>query len=72
MRVLAIILIIVGLIMTAFTGFDIITQKDVVDIGPIDIDKEEKTPVYWSPITGMILLSTGLIIFFLGKKGKDD
>lgn len=54
--------------MTVFTGFNIVTKKKVVDLGPVEINKEEKTPVYWSPITGGILLVAGVIVLVAGKR----
>lgn len=68
MKTIGIFLIVLGGIMTVFTGFNIITKKEVVDLGPIEINKEEKTPVYWSPITGMILLVAGVIVVVAGKR----
>lgn len=68
MRTLAIILIIVGAVMTVFTGFNLVTKEEVADVGPIEINKEEKTPIYWSPITGGILLVAGIIILVSSKK----
>lgn len=68
MRNLGIALLVIGLVMTIFTGFNIITKKKVVDLGPVEINKEEKTPVYWSPITGGILAAVGLLILVAGKK----
>ena len=54
--------------MTVFTGFNLVTKKKVVDIGPIEINSTEKTPIYWSPITGGILAAAGLVILVLAKK----
>ncbi|MEO5978492.1 MAG: hypothetical protein ABIS36_02735 [Chryseolinea sp.] len=68
MKTLGIVLLVVGLIMTVFTGFNLITKKKVVDLGPVEINKEEKTPIYWSPITGGILAAAGLVIILVGKK----
>lgn len=68
MKTLGIILLVVGGIMTVFTGFNLVTKEKVVDIGPIEINKEEKTPIYWSPITGGILAAVGLLIFVVSKK----
>lgn len=68
MKTLGIILLVVGGIMTVFTGFNIVTKKKVVDIGPIEINSTEKTPIYWSPITGGILAAAGLVILVLAKK----
>jgi len=68
MKNIAIILIIIGAVMTIFTGFNIITKKEVVDIGALEINKEEKTPIYWSPITGAIILAAGVIIMLTAKR----
>jgi hypothetical protein len=68
MKTIGIILIVLGGIMTVFTGFNIITKKEVADLGPIEINKEEKTPVYWSPITGLILLVAGVIVVLVDKR----
>lgn len=68
MKNLGIVLLVVGGIMTFFTGFNIVTKKKVVDIGPIEINSTEKTPIYWSPITGGILAAAGLVILVLAKK----
>ncbi len=55
--------------MTAFTGFTLITKKEVVDLGVVEINREEKTPIYWSPITGGILAAAGLVLL-VASKGK--
>jgi formate-dependent nitrite reductase membrane component NrfD len=68
MRTLGIILIIIGIVMTVFTGFNVITKKKVVDMGPLEINKEEKTPVYWNPILGLVILAGGVIVVLTGKK----
>jgi hypothetical protein len=68
MRTLAIILIVVGGVMTVFTGFNLVTKKKVADIGPVEINKTERTPVYWSPVTGAILLVAGIIVLATSKK----
>lgn len=68
MKNVGIVLLVIGLVMTVFTGFNVITKKKVVDLGPVEINKEEKTPIYWSPITGGILAAAGLVLIFVGKK----
>jgi len=70
MKTLGILLIVIGAIMTVFTGFNIITREEVVDIGPLEINKEEKTPIYWSPVTGAILLVAGVVIVATSRKGS--
>lgn len=56
--------------MTVFTGFNLITKKEVADIGPIEINKTEKTPIYWSPITGALILVAGIVILATSKRGS--
>lgn len=68
MKTLGTILLAVGLVMTVFTGFNVITKKKVVDIGPLEVNREEKTPIYWSPVTGGILAAVGLVIILAGRK----
>jgi hypothetical protein len=70
MKTLGILLIVIGAIMTVFTGFNLITKKEVADVGPIEINKTEKTPVYWSPITGAILLVAGVVIVATSRKSS--
>lgn len=68
MKTLGIILLIVGLVMTVFTGFNIITKKEVVDLGSLEISTTEKTPIYWSPITGGVLAVAGVVVLMVSKK----
>jgi hypothetical protein len=70
MKNFAILLIVVGGIMTVFTGFNVITKKKVVDLGAVEINKQEKTPIYWSPVTGIIILAVGAILLVTSKKSR--
>jgi hypothetical protein len=68
MKTAGIIILVIGIIMTVFTGFNIVTKKKVVDLGPVEINKEEKTPIYWSPITGGILIVAGAIVLVMDRR----
>ena len=68
MKNLAIVLIILGAIMTTVTGFSFVTKKKVVDLGSVEINSEERTPIYWSPITGGIILLAGVVLLVAAKK----
>ena len=63
-----IVLIILGIIMVAYTGFNYITTEKVIDIGPVQVNKKVSHPVQWSPIAGAILLVGGIIIVVSSKK----
>ncbi len=68
MKNLGLVLIVVGIVMMAITGFNYVTKREVADIGPIEINKEESHPVRWSPIIGGVLLVSGIVILLSGKK----
>jgi hypothetical protein len=68
MKNLGIVLIVIGIVMTVFTGFNVITKKKVVDLGALEITSDKKTPIFWSPIAGGILTLAGVIIFVASRK----
>ena len=71
MKPLGITLIIIGIIMIAYTGFNYVTTERVVDLGPIKVNKEENHPVQWSPIVGVALLLGGIVVIAIDKKNRN-
>jgi hypothetical protein len=67
-KTIGIIFIILGIIMIAYTGFNYVTTENVVDLGPLQVNKEVNHPVQWSPIIGAILLVGGIVIIALDKR----
>ncbi len=65
---LGIVLIIIGILMLVYTGFNFKTKEKVVDLGPIEINREKDHPVQWSPIVGVVLLIGGIVVLVRGKK----
>jgi len=68
MKSLGIVLATIGLIMMIYTGFNFVTKEKVVDLGPIEINKETNHPVQWSPIVGVVLLVGGIVVIVSSKK----
>ncbi|WP_016989065.1 hypothetical protein [Flavobacterium sp. ACAM 123] len=61
------VLIIIGAIMMFYTGFNYVTTEKVVDIGPIEINKQTNNPVQWSPIVGVVLIIGGVVLVVKDK-----
>jgi hypothetical protein len=69
MRTIGIVLIVAGVLMFLFNGFNYITEKRVVDIGPIKIEKAENHYFGWPAYAGGIALVAGLVLL-VGAKRK--
>ena len=67
-RSVGIVLVVIGVIMMIYTGFSYVTKEKVVDLGPIQVDKEKEHPVQWSPIIGGLLLVGGIVVIATAKK----
>ncbi len=66
-RPLGVILVILGIVMMAYTGFNFVTREKVVDIGPLEIEKKQNNPVRWSPVVGLVLLIGGVVVLVSSK-----
>ncbi len=63
--------IILGIMMVAYTGFNLMTTKNVVDMGPIQIDRKVSHQVQWSPVVGVVLIIGGIVLVIRGRKGSE-
>jgi hypothetical protein len=65
---LGIIFTIIGIFMIAYTSLGFVATEKIIDIGPIQLSKENKHPVEWFPILGAVLLIGGITVLILDKK----
>lgn len=63
-----IVLVVIGIIMIVYTGFNFVTKEKVVDLGPIEINKEKNNTVQWPPVAGIILIVGGIVVIVLDKR----
>ena len=68
MRILGIILIIAGILMVIFTGFNLQTEKKVVDLGPLEINKKETKHIGWPVWAGGIAVVAGIVLLVADRK----
>lgn len=67
-KTIGIVLIILGIIMMLYNSFNFTTTEKVVDIGPIEINKEVNHPMAWSPIIGIVLAVGGVVLVVMSNK----
>ena len=65
---IGIVLIVIGIVMLIYTGFNYVTKEKVVDIGPIEINAEKNHTVKWPPIVGLVLIVGGIAVIALDRK----
>lgn len=68
MRIIGIILIVAGILMFVFKGFNLTQKKKLIDLGPLEINKQEKKSVGWPFYAGGIALAAGVILLVADKK----
>lgn len=67
MKTFGIILIVLGILMLVFRGFNFTREKKVADIGPVEINKKEKESVGWPVYTGAIAIGAGVVLLLAGR-----
>ena len=70
MRTLGIVLLILGIAMIIVKGFTVTTEKNIVDVGPIKIDKKENKWIGWPTYAGGILALAGAVLIFSDKRAS--
>lgn len=68
MKAFGIILIVAGILMLIFRGFSFTKEKEILDVGPIELNTKEKKNVRWPMYAGGITIIAGVVVMLLGKK----
>lgn len=70
MKNLGIALIVIGLVMVIIRGFNFTQEKEVVDLGRVEINRQETKTVTWPLYLGGVVLIAGIVLVVAGKKDK--
>jgi len=68
MKTLAIILIVVGIVMIVIRGFSVQTEKKVLDIGPVQVNKTQNKWIGWPIYAGAFVSMAGVILLLVEKQ----
>jgi uncharacterized membrane protein YdcZ (DUF606 family) len=68
MKTFGIVLIVIGIAMMIIKGFSVTTEKNVVDVGPVKIDKKENKWIGWPTYAGAVLAVVGVVLIISDKK----
>lgn len=64
-KILGILAIVVGITMIAYSGFSFVTTEEIVDLGPLQISKQDNHSINWPPVVGFVLLAAGIVTIVL-------
>lgn len=65
---IGIILVVLGVGALGYQGFTYTTREKVVDLGPIEITKNQRHSVPLSPILGVVALAGGIALILSGNR----
>jgi uncharacterized membrane protein len=68
MRQVGIILIVLGIVLLVFRGFNVQTEEKVIDAGPLEVSKKENKWFGWPVYTGGIAIVAGLIMILADRR----
>lgn len=68
MKTLGVFLIVIGIAMIIFRGFSVQTEKKVVDLGPLEVNKKENKWIGWPTYAGAVAIIAGALIVISARK----
>ncbi|MFO8097999.1 MAG: hypothetical protein R6T83_00075 [Salinibacter sp.] len=71
MRILGVILIIAGLVGFLVTGVSYTTTEEVVDMGPVQVEREQERSLPMTPVASGLLVVVGGVLTVVGMRRKN-
>lgn len=68
MKILALILVVIGVAGLAWGGFSFTKKETAVDIGPIEITRDSRKSIPIPPVLGAVALIGGIALLVTAKK----
>ena len=69
MKTFGFVLIVIGLAMIVIRGISVPTEKNIVDIGPVKIDKKENKWIGWPTYAGIAVMLAGAFVVLSNRNG---
>ena len=68
MKTIGLILIAIGILMILIRGFNVPVKKNIVDVGPVEINKTENKWIGWPTYAGAIIAVAGMVLIITNRK----
>jgi uncharacterized membrane protein len=63
-----IVLIVIGVVMLAYQGFTYTTREKVLEVGPVEVQKETRKTIPLPPLVGGVALAGGIVLVLVGAR----
>lgn len=70
MKKTGLIIFVIGALMTALSGFSLMTREKIIDIGSVEITAQNRHLFDWSPLLGLSVMAVGAGIYLFAKKSR--
>lgn len=67
---IGIVLVVLGALSLAYQGINYTREKNVVDLGPVQVTTETRERIPLPPILGGLALAGGVVLLVVGTKAK--
>jgi hypothetical protein len=68
MKSFGMVILILGVILTLYSTVTYFTREKIVDVGSVEITKNKKHTVNWSPYLGVALIAVGGVVLYRAAK----
>ena len=68
MKTAGIIIFVIGLLMTIYTGVTYVTREKIVDVGELEVTVNDRHTIHWQPYVGIGAMIIGGLLFVLSRK----
>ena len=68
MKTAGIIIFVIGLLMTIYTGVTYVTREKIVDVGEFEVTVNDRHTINWQPYVGIGAMIIGGLLFVLSRK----
>ena len=63
-------MIVAGIAMILIRGFSVTTEKNVVDVGPLEVNKKENKWIGWPTYAGALVAIVGVVMVVADKRKR--
>jgi uncharacterized membrane protein len=63
-----VVLIVIGVVMLAYQGFTYTTREKVLEVGPVEVQKETRKTIPLPPLIGGTALAGGIVLVLVGAR----